>query len=520
MTSAANLQNEIILLREQLAAEKYKNKIEQQKTELEKNKVAERDAQIAVLNEQLKYFLKKRFAPSSEKSTPDQLGLFNEAEESVTEDVETEAEHTATVKSHTRKHKPRVSIPDSFPREDIIHDLPDAEKVCPHDGSPLKNIGSEDHEQLDIIPAKIRVIRHKRLKYACPCCDKHIVTADKPKQPIEKSIASPGLLACIAVQKYADALPLYRQSEMFKRIGIELDRTNMANWMVKCGTLVQPLVNLLIDHLHQQACIHMDETTLQVLEEPGKSAQSRSYMWVMTHTGAQAACVFHYADNRGQRVPLELLSADNTAIMVDGYEWYQKACDDYNITRLGCWAHARRKFREAQDQQKKGKAGKADQALTYIQKLYTLEKALRDKPPDERYRARQSQAKPILEKLKTWADNSLQTVAPKTKIGVALVYLHNQWDRLAAYVEDGNYPIDNNAAERAIRPFAIGRKNWMFSKSQAGAKASANLYSLLETAKLNELNIYDYLQHVFKELPNAKTVEKIETMLPWNVCLG
>ena len=512
MNNVAALQKENVLLRELLAAEKQRSIAEQKK-------VAERDTQIAVLHEQIKHLLQKRFGPSSEKTSPDQLGLFNEAEEVIAE-AEREDTGSTTVKSHTRKHKPRVTIPDDLPREDIIHDIPEAEKICPHDGSPLKNIGSEDHEQLEIIPAKIKVVRHKRLKYACPCCEKHMVTADKPKQPIEKSIASPSLLAYIAVQKYADALPLYRQSEQFKRIRIELDRTNMANWMLKCGELIQPLINLLMDQLHKQPCIHMDETTLQVLDEPGKTAQSKSYMWVMTSTGSQPVCVFHYADNRGQQVPMQLLSSENHAIMVDGYEWYQKACNEYGITRLGCWAHARRKFKEAQDLQKKGKTGKADQALAYIQNLYTIEKKIKDEPPDKRQQIRQEEAKPILDKLAKWMEKSIQTVAPKTKIGIAFVYLHNQWDRLTAYLEDGCYPIDNNAAERAIRPFAIGRKNWLFSKSQAGAKASANLYSLIETAKANDLNAYDYLQCIFKELPNARSVEQIESLLPWNVQLG
>lgn len=487
--------------------------------ELLREKLSERDTHIIALQEQLKTLLKNRYGSSSEKSSPDQLGLFNEAEEAIAEQEQAGEANPTTVKSYTRSKKPRISIPDNLPREEIIHDLPESEKVCPHDGSKLNPFGSEDHEQLEIIPAKIKVVRHKRLKYSCPCCDRYIVTAGKPKQPIEKSIASPSLLAYVAVQKYADALPLYRQSEMFKRIGIELDRTNMANWMVKCGELVQPLINLLLEHLHKQPCLHMDETTLQVLEEPGKSAKSKSYMWVMTNTSAQPACVFHYADNRSQRVPVELLSEDNTAIMVDGYEWYQKACDEYGITRLGCWAHARRKFKEAQALQKKGKIGKADQGLAFIQKLYAIEKKTKDDPPEKRYQVRQTEAKIILKKLKEWMEKSLLTVPPKTSIGKALVYLNNQWDRLAAYVENGAYPIDNNAAERAIRPFTIGRKNWMFSKSQAGAKASANLYSLIETAKANGLNTYDYLQYVFKELPNATSVEQIETLLPWNADL-
>jgi transposase len=358
------------------------------------------------------------------------------------------------------------------------------------------------------------------LTYACSCCESHIVTATKPKQPIEKSIASPGLLAYVAIQKYADAMPLYRQSDMFKRIGIDLDRANMANWMVKCGELVQPLINLLIDHLHRQPYLHLDETTLQVLDEPGKAAQSKSYMWVMTGSQHPPACVFHYADNRGQQVPLQLLSEDNTAIMVDGYEWYQKACDDYGIIRLGCWAHARRKFKEAMDVQPKGKTGKANQGLAFIQKLYAIERRIKDEPPDSRYAIRQAEAKPILDDLKEWMEKSLLAVPPKMAIGKALVYLNNQWDRLVRYIDDGQYPIDNNAAERTIRPFTIGRKNWMFSKSQAGATASANLYSLVETAKANKVNAYEYLRLVFAHLPNAKSVEEVEQLLPWNTALS
>ncbi len=490
----------------------------QRENELLREKLAQSEANNSALYEQIRLLLLRKFNPSSEKVSADQLGLFNEAEESADESEPEVASKTTQVKSHERKTKPRISIPEELPREDIIHDLPDSEKICPHDGSELKVIGSEDHEQLDIIPAQIKVIRHRRLKYACTCCDKHIVTANKPKQPIEKSIASPGLLAYIATQKYADALPLYRQSEMFKRIGVELDRTNLANWMVRCGHLLQPLINLLTEHLQGQALLHLDETTLQVLDEPGKTAKSKSYLWLMAAFSHQPACVYHYRDTRSQSVPLELLNEQSQAVMVDGYEGYQNACDTYQIKRLGCWAHARRKFVEAKKLQKK--TGRADQALAFIQKLYALEQRISDKPPDQRYQIRQLEAVPILEKLKDWKDKSLLTVVPSSAIGKALSYLHKQWHRLVGYVESGDYPIDNNPAERAIRPFTIGRKNWLFSKSQAGAHASANIYSLIETAKLNKLNVYEYLMLVFKELPNVKDVEAIESLLPWNVDLS
>ncbi len=212
-------------------------------------------------------------------------------------------------------------------------------------------------------------------------------------------------------------------------------------------------------------------------------------------------------------MPLELL---NNA-MVDGYEGYQKACDTYSIKRLGCMAHARRKFVEAQKLQKK--TGKADQAIAFIQKLYAIERQIKDQPPDERYEIRQQKSVPIIEKLKAWKDKSLATVMCESALGKALTYLHNQRDRLVGYLELGHYPIDNNAAERAIRPFTIGRKNWLFCKSQTGAKASANLYSVIETAKANHLNFYDYLTLIFKELPNAQSVEDVENLFPWNVQL-
>ena len=487
----------------------------QQENDFLKEKVASLEEQIDYYKNAFLQLHKKQFSASSEKLSVDQLGLFNEAEA-----IEEEGcceEETVAVQPHTRQKKPRVSIPADLPREDIIHDLPEEEKVCPHDGTELKCIGSDDHEQLDIIPAQIKVIRHKRLKYACPCCDQHIVTAKKPRQPIEKSIASPGLLAFVATQKYCDALPLYRQSEMFKRIGIELDRTNLANWMVRCGELIQPLINLLHDQLLDRPLVHMDETTLQVLKEPGKSAQSKSYLWLMASFTDKPITLFHYHPSRSQQVPIDLLDDSINTLMVDGYKGYQQACDDYHIKRLGCWAHARRYFMDAKKIQPKGKTGKADQALAWIQKLYLIEKQIKDDPPDQRYHIRQQQAEPIIKQINIWLDKSLPHVPPKTALGKALQYLHNQWPRLIGYLENGAYPIDNNLAENAIRPFAVGRKNWLFANSQAGAKASANLYSLIQTAKANGLNPYEYLKHIFKELPNANNVEAIEALLPWNL---
>ncbi|RDH42211.1 IS66 family transposase [Zooshikella ganghwensis] len=487
-------------------------------------KLAQKDHQLTTLREhiqwleeQLRLSRYKRFASSSEKQSPDQVTLFDEAEQLQDETSEQESDTTATtVMAHQRKsRKPR--IPEDWPREQIIHDLAEADKVCPHDGTYLVHIGDEIHEQLDIIPAQIKAIAHVRRKYSCPCCEKYIVTATKPKQPIEKSIATPNLLAHVVISKYADALPLYRQVSMFKRIGVELNRTTLANWMIQCGQLVQPLINLLAEAALAQPVVHMDETALQVLNEPGKSPESQSYMWLLLTTGHQPVVYYHYHSRRHADVPEQLLGDYHGAVMVDGYDGYQSICQKNQLTRLGCWAHARRKFIEAQKSQPKGKAGKADQALAYIQKLYAIERQVKDKTVDERLKIRQTQAKPIIDKLKSWLNKTLQHTPPKMALGKAVHYLHNQWERLVGYLDDGAYPIDNNPAENAIRPFVIGRKNWLFANSQSGAKASANLYSLIETAKANGLEPFSYLQRVFTLLPNAQSLADIEALLPWQL---
>ncbi|MDA9003858.1 IS66 family transposase [bacterium] len=471
---------------------------------------------ILQLEEHIRHLKHKQFGASSEKISADQLALFNEAEVIDAESTSGE-EAPVTIKAHTRQSKPRVSIPEHYPREVITYDLDEADKVCPHDQTPLKPAGSDDHEQLAIIPAQIKVIVHQRLKYACPCCESHVVTASKPKQPIEKSIASPSLLAYVATQKFCDALPLYRQSAIFKRSGIHLDRANLANWMIKVGELFQPMVDRLHDHINAQPVVHMDETTGQVLKEPDKSAQTKSYFWLMASFQQHPAMVFHYDPGRSSQVVRTLLSKSVSALMCDGYSAYDAVCAEFEIILLGCMAHARRKFIDAQKLQPKGKVGKADHAIAQIATLYRIEKKAKDLSTDERYRIRQEEAKPILDELKLWLDKSLLTVAPKTKLGLALSYLSNQWLTLVRYIDHGDYPIDNNPAENAIRPFVIGRKNWLFSVSQAGAKASANIYSIIETAKANQLNPQRYLEKLLTELPNLEEKAQIDELLPWVV---
>ena len=474
-------------------------------------------SKVLILQEQLNLALAKRYAASSEKISPDQVCLFDEAEADVpaTEDTD---DDVILVPAHTRKKRGRKPLPDNLPRIDVLHDLPESERHCDHDGRLLSEIGEVISEQLDIIPAKIQVIRHIRKKYACSC-GQCIKTAPLPAQPIPRSMASPGLLAHIAVSKYQDALPLYRQETILQRIGVELPRATLANWMIQTGTLIQPVINLLRDRLLDHDILQMDETTVQVLNEAGKSAQSKSYLWLQRGGPPdQPVVLYDYDPGRGAGVPKRLLADFSGYLQTDGYDGYNAVVTANGLIHVGCMAHARRKFSEAvKAQGKNKKKGKAHQGLVLIQKLYRVEKQARRRVPEDRYARRQQQARPVLDELRSWLDDSLPLVPPTSATGKALHYLHREWGKLIRYLDDGRIEIDNNGAENAIRPFVVGRKNWLFSASVKGVKASANLYSLIETAKANGLEPYAYLRYLFTALPKAETVEVIETLLPGNV---
>ncbi|MFA9462576.1 IS66 family transposase [Thiohalorhabdus methylotrophus] len=478
-------------------------------------------AETERLQEMLNILRAKQFGPTSEKAV-DQYALFDEAEVETAEEGPSEA---VEVPGHTRTKRGRKPLPDNLPREEIVHDLPDEDKVCAEDGAALERIGEEVAEQLDVIPAKVQVLRHVRPKYACPCCeDTGVHTPAMPPQPIPGSIASPGLLAHVATAKYVDGLPLYRMATILERAGVDLPRATLAHWMVRMGEAVQPLVNLLGDALEAGPVLQMDETPVQVLKERGKKATSQSYMWIQKGgPPGKPAIRFRYAPTRGHEVPKRLLADFHGYLQTDGYSAYGTALagrDD--VVAVGCWAHARRPFDEAikaHGKKKAKKAGHARQGLDYIQQLYAIERQARDQGLDAaaRYRLRQDQAKPLLDEMRAWLDEALTAVPPKSATGKALHYLAGQWERLVRYLGDGRIPIDNNGAENAIRPFVLGRKNWLFSNSIAGATASANLYSLVETAKANGHEPYAYLRHLFKELPATDSAEAYEALLPWNL---
>lgn len=483
--------------------------------------VARQTRLIDQLKEAVILGLHHRFAKANEALRSLQSELFDEAEHEALGLEQAPKPDTVMVPSHTRKTSGgRKPLPADLPRIDQVYDLDDNEKVCDH-GHALTPMSEKVSEQLDVIPMQLQVIRHVRKQYVCKCCEQagetQIKTANKPKQPIEKSQASPGLLAYIATAKYTDSLPLYRQCEIFKRCDIELNRTTLASWMVRCGELVQPIINRLEEHLLSAKVLHMDETPVQVLNEAGKRAQSKSYMWV--RKGAppdrqgQNIILFDYDPSRSSSVPLRLLDSYAGALVVDGYAGYDAVCTGTSIMRIGCWAHARRKFVEATKANKKNN-GQASKVLKLIAKLYKLEKAINDSDPQTKHQQRKAKAKPIIDQLHTWLTETQPKVPPQATLGKAITYLANQWPSLVRYLEDGAYPIDNNTVENAIRPFAIGRKNWLFSQSVQGANASANLYSLIETAKANGLEPYGYLKRVFTTLPNATNYDAVDELLP------
>jgi transposase len=490
-----------------------------------------RDAEIAQLREYLRLLRHQRFGPKSEKGHPGQLWIFNEAEQQMAETPAPGADgDEIPVPAHTRRKGGRKPLPESLPVVEVFHDLPEQEKICAHDGTRLVENGREHSEQLEIIPAKLRRVRHIRPKYACPTCKQGVKVAPVPAQPIPRSLASPALLAHVATQKFVDGMPLYRQEAALRRIGVALPRSTLASWMVKVGRLVQPLINLLDEEILATGFVQMDETRFQVLKEPGRKATSLSYLWVMRAMDpARPAIVYHYAPSREGAVAEQLLEGFQGLLQTDGYAGYDAIGATQGVVHVGCFAHARRKFHEALKAQgggKKGKqrgrggkpnASKAQQGMDRIRALYAVEKDLREGTADLRYEARLARTKPLLDEMREWLDSVRDTVPPESLTGKALGYLHNQWPKLVRVLEDGRLELDTNAVENSIRPFVVGRKAWLFADTVAGAEASANLYSLVETAKANEIEPYAYLCHVFTELPKATCLEDFEALLPYRL---
>ncbi|KAF0251046.1 IS66 family transposase [Pseudomonas putida] len=481
-----------------------------------KQLIAQMQSKVVHLEEQNALLRQRLFGRKSEQTTDPatpQLALFNEAEsvaEPVAEDVDEEAV------APTKRRGKRKPLPADLPRIEVIHELPEHELTCTC-GCRKHTIGEEVSEQLEIVPMQIRVIKHIRKVYGCRGCETAPVTADKPAQLIEKSMASPSVLAMLLTTKYVDGLPLHRFEKVLSRHGIDISRQTLARWVIQCGEHLQPLLNLMRDRLLESRVIHCDETRVQVLKEPDREATSQSWMWVQTGgPPGKPVILFDYSTSRAQEVPSRLLESYCGYLMTDDYAGYNAVAVQPGIERMGCWAHARRKFIEAQKVQPKGKTGRADIALNLINKLYGIERDLKDASDEQRHQGRQQDSLPILAQLHGWLEKTQPQVTAQNALGKAVGYLASNWNKLKRYVEAGHLPIDNNPAERAIRPFVIGRKAWLFSDTPKGAVASAQIYSLVETAKANSQEPYAWLRHVLERLPHAQSVADYEALLPWN----
>jgi len=491
---------------------------------------------IHYLEEQLRLFKNELFGRSSEKRQvpqPDQLPLFTGDDEHAAESKPA-SDETIVIAAHSRKKRGRKPLPEDLPRVDIIHDLSEEEKLCGC-GQCKSCIGQEVSEKLDYIPARVQVERHIRLKYACKNCEgveddgPTVVIAPAPEQLIPKSNATAGLLAHIAVSKFADAVPLYRQQKIFDRLGVDLSRAVMSQWMVKAAQNCSGLLDLLQNELLSGPLINIDESPFQVLNEPGRRNTSKSYMWV--YRGGlpdRPVLLYQYQRTRSGRTALNFLQDYHGYIQSDDFSGYDHLDQNPHIVHLGCWAHSRRKFIKVVKVRKKHRSKRtdpkslADEALDYIGDLYQIEKEAKRLELDVFgiYQLRQEKAKPLLEKFKQWLDAKQPLTPPKSLLGKAISYTLTNWKKLIIYLEDGRLRPDNNLVENAIRPYVVGRKNWLFSGSPDGAMASATFFTLIETAKANGLEPYAYLRHIFEKLPLAKTEQDLRDLLPQNIDPG
>ena len=431
---------------------------------------------------------------------------------------------TATNNSPIKKQNgARKPLPKHYPRIRIEHDLDEASKVC-RCGCSLIKIGEEISERLDVIPASVRVLQHVRFKYGCKTCTDGVTTARMPPQAIPKGIPSPGLLSRVCVSKFDDHVPLYRQSEIWERLGVSIPRSSLSSWVIQVGNLVEPLVDLLRQTICATDYVHADETPTQVLKEKGRKPTSTSYMWLYmtgSYTVGEIAAkpisiVYDYQETRKKEHATKFLKGFQGYLQTDAYSGYDEVTSQDGVTSVGCWAHARRKFSDVYKIAKE-QPGKAKDALEIIGKLYEYERMFQEcgLSAEQRKKLRLEQVSPLLDRFKSWLISLRPKVPPKNPLGKAMTYTLNQWESLIVYTQDGRLNIDNNPAERMIRPFTVGRKNWLFMGSPEGAKASAAIYSLIETAKANGVHPEEYLRHIFTELPLTST-ENLHRLLPWN----
>ena len=477
-----------------------------------------KDARIVALEQALEALKRRHFGHSSEKN-PDQYEFFNEAELLAQAEPEETVNDFITVPAHRRKARQSRQLPPELPRVEVIHDLAEEDKQCGC-GLRLRHIGQETLEQLCVIPQQFYVIVHQRLKYACSC-KKCICTAAMPAQPLPGSQASPQLLAQVMVAKYHDGLPLYRQEKIARREGLELPRAKLARWLIGCAELFWPLYNLLQDTFFNYGIALSDETGIQVLKEQGRAPQTKSFLWIRRGGPPEKPVVLvDYEKSASGQAAQGLLSEFRGYLVCDGAPIYNQPARANGLTVVYCNDHARRRFREALASLGKSAAAKnsiAAQAIKRYRTLYRLEKNLKPLSVQGRYLERQRIAVPLWDAFIDWAREKHDQGVAHEPTRQALAYLLNHAQGLRRYCEDGRLPISNIQSEHVAKTIALARKNFLFADTEAGAGASAMLYSILESAQANHHHVQRYLSVVLTELPNAKNLIDIEALLPWNL---
>ena len=511
--------------------EKQLNKEEEIENLQNQNKVLihqieELTAKLNWYEEQFRLNQERRFGKSSEKTDPDQLSIFNEAEKESRDDKEEPTIEEITYKRKRKKGLNKKSFED-LPVERIEYTLSEEERVCPTCNNRLHEMSKEIRKELKVIPAQAVVVEHVKNIYACRNCEKEniftpIITAEMPNPVLKGSFVSPSLMAYTMHRKYSEAVPLYRQEQQFKNFGIDLSRQSLANWVIYgANTWLKHLYDRMHDFLLKETVLHADESVFQVLDEVGKKPTSKSYMWLYA-TGIYSNPIFlyEYQPSRAKKHPKEFLKGFNGYLQTDGYQGYNAVED---VTLVGCFAHAKRGFTDTLKALPKDAARSrtnAEEGLKFCDKLFKLEKEYGKEKlsPEEIYKKRLEKTKPVLQDFLSWLKTKEKQVLPKTSLGKAINYCLNQWDKLTAFMLDGRLEISNNRAERAIKPFVIGRKNFLFSKSPKGATASAITYSIIETAKANNLNPFYYLTYLFEKLPNIdlENINELDRLLPWS----
>ncbi len=475
--------------------------------------VSDQQKQLAAKEQKILELLKALRGKQRERIDPDQLFLFDLGE--LEQIIEEQLDASRPAARRRRKKHGRRLIPDVLPagwlHEVVEHTLPEDQRRCPVDGQVMVPIRVETSKQLDYVPGRFKVIEHRRSVYACS--DKHdealLPTAPKPPQPIEKGMAAPGLLAQVVVSKFGDHLPGYRQEDIFSRHGIEVRRSTIYDWMAAAADLCQPLYELMKQQVLQSQVIHTDDTQVKLIDHSIRSTRSARF-WGYLGDADHRYVVYDFTEDRTRDGPVRFLAGFRGYLQADAYSAYDGIYLDRNsaIQEVACWAHCRRYWHKARETAPEP----AHYALAYITRLYEIERAVNDVEAPVRQAARLEHAVPLLAEFGTWLDQ--QTFLPKSPIGQALTYTRNQWLALNRYVEDGNLSIDNNWAERSMRPIAIGRKNWLFVGSPRAGHRAAVLASLIASCKETEVEPWAYLKNIFERLPHQPTGADLAALLP------